>query len=297
MWCLNGSSIDGDGGFYQLVSAKTIEGLIKRKLTRGGLLEDFGFSVRLKVTPHKLRHYINHNAYINGVPDYIINMWSGRQDSKHLMYYVHDEDEDKLARIPMVTEQVKVDNIKVSTEEEFAQARGLATGATSRTSVGFCCKDLRYSPCTYLSEFETQCTFCEHSCHIAHDEKCIRVLKEDYEIQCEHLNTHLSSPRKNNERAKKWFKMHKANVYLLGQLIETLEDKTIPTGSVVRVITDVQQIRIADLKSKTITNKKFRLDAMEQDIQEGLKLLDYSNEKTQRDIEMEDFLDELWGDL
>ncbi|MFL1022127.1 hypothetical protein ACJO1Y_19140 [Vibrio parahaemolyticus] len=297
MWCFNGASIGGDGGFYQLVSASTIESLIKRKLTKGGLFKDFGFSVRLKVTPHKLRHYINHNAYINGVPDYIINMWSGRQDSKHLIYYVHEEVEDKLARIPMVTEQVKVDNIKVSTEEEFAQARGLATGATSRTSVGFCCKDLRYSPCTYLSEFETQCTFCEHSCHIAHDEKCIRVLKEDYEIQCEHLNTHLSSPRKNNERAKKWFKMHKANVYLLGQLIETLEDKTIPAGSVVRVITDVQQIRIADLKSKTITNKKFRLEVMEQDIQEGLKLLDYSSEKTLRDIEMEDFLDELWGDL
>lgn len=297
MWCLNGASIGGVGGFYQLVPARTIESLIKRKLTEGQLLKDFNFSVRLKVTPHKLRHYINHNGYIHGIPDYILNMWSGRQDSKHLIYYVHEGDEDKLARIPMVTEQVKVDNIKVSTEEEFAQARGLATGATSRTSVGFCCKDLRYSPCTYLSEFETQCTFCEHSCHIAHDEKCIRVLKEDYEIQCEHLNTHLSSPRKNNERAKKWFKMHKANVYLLGQLIETLEDKTIPTGSVVRVITDVQQIRIADLKSKTITNKKFRLDAMEQDIQEGLKLLDYSNEKTQRDIEMEDFLDELWGDL
>lgn len=297
MWCLNGASIGGAGGFYQLVSASKIEWLIKRKLTHGGLFGDFGFSSRLKVTPHKLRHYINHNGYINGIPDYILNMWSGRQDSKHLLYYVHEEDEDKLARIPMLTEQVKVDNISVSTGEEYAQARGLVAGATSRTSVGFCSKDLRYSPCAYLSKFETQCTFCEHSCHIAHDEKGIRVLKEDYEIQCEHLNTHLSSQRKNNERAKKWFKMHKANVYLLGQLIETLEDKTIPAGSVVRVITDVQQIRIADLKSKTITNKKFRLDVMEQDIQEGLKLLDYSQEKTKRDIEMENFLDELWGDL
>ncbi|HHC6614278.1 TPA: hypothetical protein ACN311_003524 [Vibrio parahaemolyticus] len=297
MWCLNGTSTSGIGGFYQLVSASRIEGLVQRGLTKGSLFKDFNFSIRLKVTPHKLRHYINHNGYINGVPDYILNIWSGRQDSKHLIYYVHEENEDKLARIPMVTEQIKMDNIKVSTEEKFAQARGLATGATSRTSVGFCAKDLRYSPCTYLSEFETQCTFCEHSCHIAHDENNIRILKEDYEIQCEHLNTHCSSPRKNNERAKKWFKMHKANVYLLEQLIETLEDKTIAAGSVVRVITNVQQIRIADLKSKTITNKKFRLDVMEQDIQEGLKLLDYSQEKTQRDIEMEDFLDELWSDL
>jgi hypothetical protein len=297
MWCLNGASIGGDGGFYQIIPASTIVGLIKRKLTMGGLLEDFDFSVRLKVTPHQLRHYINHNGYINGVPEYILNIWSGRQDSKHLLSYVHEEDEDKLARIPMVTEQVKVDNINVTTEENFARARGLVPGATSRTSVGFCGKDLRYSPCTYLSEFETQCTFCEHSCHVAHDESGIRILKEDYEIQCERLNTHLSSPRKSNENAKKWFKMHKANVFLLEQLIETLEDKSIDAGSVVRMITDVQQIRIADLKTQTITNKKFRLDVMEQDIQDGLKMLDYTQEKTQRDTEMEDFLDDLWGDL
>ncbi len=130
MWCLNGISINGEGGFYQLVSASTIEQLIKRKLTRGELLKDFDFSVRLRVTPHKLRHYINHNGYINGVPDYILNIWSGRQDSKHLYYYVHEEDEDKLARIPMVTEHIKVDSIRVSTEDDFAQARGLAPGAT-----------------------------------------------------------------------------------------------------------------------------------------------------------------------
>lgn len=297
MWCLNGVSIGGDGGFYQLVSARVISNLIKRKFTHAGLLKDFNYSERLKITPHQLRHYINHNGYINGMPDYILNMWSGRQDTKHLLYYIHEENEDKLARIPMLTEQVKVDNISVSTEEEFAQARGLVPGATNRTSVGFCIKDLRYSPCSYLSRFETQCTFCEHSCHIAHDENGIRVLKEDYQIQCERLNTHHSSPRKNNENAKKWYKMHKANVYLLEQLIETLEDKSIDAGSVVRVIIDVQQIRIADLKTKTITNKKFRLDEMEQDIQEGLKLLDYSQEKSQRDIEMESFLDELWGDL
>ncbi len=91
--------------------------------------------------------------------------------------------------------------------------------------------------------------------------------------------------------------MHKANVYLLEQLIETLEDKSINAGSVVRVITDVQQIRIADLKAQTITNKKLRLDVMEQDIQDGLEMLNYTHEKTQRDAEMEDFIDGLWGDL
>ncbi|MCE0558263.1 hypothetical protein [Motilimonas sp. E26] len=297
MWCFNGASIGREGGFYQLVSASTIEGLIKRKLTRGELLKDFGFSARLKVTPHMLRHYMNHHGYINGIPDYILNIWSGRHDSKHLLHYIHEEDEDKLARIPMLTEQVKLDNIKVSSEVEFANARGGISGSTSRTSVGFCSKDLRFSPCQYLSKFETQCTFCEHSCHIAHDEVGIKVLKEDYEIQCERLDNHLLSPKRNNENARNWFKMHKANVYLLEQLIETLEDKSIDAGSIIRVITDNQQIRIADLKKQRISHKQLRLDIMDENIQAGLKLLNYKPEPTDRDIEMKTFIDDLWSHL
>lgn len=296
MWCFNSYSINGCY-YYKLVTASNIESLVDTKLCKGGLLKDNSYSIRLKVTPHQLRHYINHNGYINGLPDYILNMWSGREDSKHLLSYIHENEEDILARIPMVTKQIKAQNITVTSEQEYAKAKSLVSGATSRTSVGFCSKDLRYSPCSYLSKFETQCTFCEHSCHIAHDEHGIRVLKEDYQIQCEQLNTHLSSPKRNNQHQQSWYKMHKANTYLLSQLIETLVDPTIPKGSVVRILTDVQQIRIADLKTREITNKKLQLDIMDDDIQEGLKQLEYTEEKTKRDKETEDFLNDLWGDL
>lgn len=297
MWCLSGSSIDGDGGYYQLIKASTIKGLIAKRLTMGRLFEDFNFSKRLKVPPHNLRHFINHYGYINDVPDYILNMWSGRKDSKHLIHYVHEREEDKLARIPMVSEQIKVDNITIVSEKEYAKQRNLVTGATSRTSVGFCSKDLRYSPCTYLSEFETQCTFCENSCHVAHDESGIRVLMKDYEIQCERLDKYLMHPKKNNNNQKQWFKMHKANTYLLNQLIETLKDKSIRPGSVVRVITDAQQIRIADLTLKSISSKKLKLDIMDKEIQDGLALLEYKEKETSRDKETNVFLNELWGEL
>lgn len=297
MWCLNGISIGGDGGLYQLASARVISSLIKRKLTHAEIMKEFNFSVRLKTTPHQLRHYINHNGYINDIPDYILNTWSGRKNSSHLLHYIHEEDEDKLARIPQISEQIKVNNIKVTSEDNFTKARNLVSGTTSRTSVGFCEKELRFSPCSYLSRFESQCVFCEHSCHIAHDKDAIKVLKDDLRIQEERLITHLSSPRRNNENAKKWFKMHKANVYLLGQLIDILEDKSVDPGSIVRVITDVQQIRIANLDNKTISYKKFRLDIMNQDIKEGLKALDYTEKKTHRDKDLDNFLIDFWGDL
>ncbi|NOI25943.1 hypothetical protein [Vibrio mediterranei] len=296
MWCLNAHSMSGKN-YYKLVDTTYFEGLLDRKLCKGELLKDFGFSSRLRVTPHKLRHFINHYGYVNGIPDYILNIWSGRQDSQHLISYIHENEEDKLARVPLLTESIKSENISVKSERDYAKAKNLVTGATSRTSVGFCSKDLRYSPCTYLSEFETQCTFCEQSCHIAHDEDGIRVLKEDHRIQCERLEHLLSSRKTNNHRLKKWYKMHKANTFLLSQLIDILEDPSVRKGSVVRVITDTLEIRIADLKAREIMNKEILLNVMDDEIQEGLKLLELTPLKTKRDKELEEFLDDLWSDL
>lgn len=298
MWVLTGAAIGGYGGYYTLINAETIAALIDKQMVKGKLLNQHGFSIRLRVTPHQLRHYINHNGYINDIPEYILNKWSGRADSKHLVHYIHEE-EDLLVRIPKVTKQIKINNIQIvdESEREFADQRGLVEGATSRTSVGFCIKDFRYSPCSYLSKFETQCTFCEHSCHVAHDQKGIDVLKEDYAIQQRAINEYSLSPKKNNENRSNWFKTQKANTYLLSQLIDVLEDKSIREGSVVRVITETQDIRIADLKTKTVTFRKLKLDVMDKDIEEGLKLLNFVEEKTNRDKVTDAFLEDLWGEL
>ncbi|HBC3855499.1 TPA: hypothetical protein KD866_000858 [Vibrio parahaemolyticus] len=299
MWVLTGAAIGGMGGYYTLIQSGTIASMIDKFITKGRLWTQHGFSIRLRVTPHQLRHYINHNGYINDIPEYILNKWSGRADSKHLVHYVHEEEEDRLVRIPKVTRQIKLDSIQIVDESEkgFAELRGLVKGATSRTSTGFCIKDVRYSPCNYLSRFETQCTFCEHSCHVAHDKKGIDVLKEDYAIQQRAMNEYIQSPKKNLENRSNWFKIQKANTYLLSQLIDVLEDKSIRAGSVVRVITENQDIRIADLKTKSVTFRKLQLDVMDKDIEEGLKLLNFVEEKTNRDKVTDAFLEDLWGAL
>jgi hypothetical protein len=295
MWCLTGSSVGGYGGHYMPFLPSPMEDALKKDL-QGRLFEKYGFSRRLRMSANQFRHYLNHNGDKNGLPHYVLNAWSGRADSKHLQNYLHETEEDKIARIPIVDSNDGAIDIRIKSQKEFEELRS-QKDITSVTSVGFCTKDLRYQPCTYLSEFETQCTFCEQSCHVAHDDNGIRVLKEDYTFQCKRIDDHLTAPKKNNSIAKQWFKTHKANTYLLGQLIDVLEDPTVPKGAVVRVITETQEIRIADLKAKSITTKKFQLDVMDKDIQEGLKTLEYKEEKSDLDKETENFMDNLWGDL
>lgn len=295
MWCLTGSSVGGNGGHYTPFLPSAMNSSFKIDL-QGRLFEKYGFSKRLHMSANQFRHYLNHNGDINGLPHHVLNAWSGRADSKHLQNYLHETEEDKIARIPIIDSNDGVIDIRIKSQKEYEELRS-QRDITSITSVGFCTKDLRYQPCTYLSEFETQCTFCEQSCHVAHDENGIRILKEDYAVQCKRLDDHLTVPKNNNGIAKQWFKTHKANTYLLGQLIDVLEDPTIPKGAVVRVITDTQEIRIADLKTKSITTRKFQLDVMNKDIQEGLKALDYQEEKSDLDKETDNFMDNLWGNL
>lgn len=64
-----------------------------------------------------------------------------------------------------------------------------------------------------------------------------------------------------------------------------------------RVITETQDIRIADLKTKSVTFRKLQLDVMDKDIEEGLKLLNFVEEKTNRDKVTDAFLEDLWGAL
>ncbi|ACA88269.1 hypothetical protein [Shewanella woodyi] len=294
MWCLSGASVGGHGGMYAPFLPDAMEGLIKKEL-KGRLFRKYGYSERLRMSAHQFRHYLNHNSDINGLSHYIINAWSGRADSRHIQNYLHETEEDKIARIPIVEPINNEIDIRVHSQKEFEKLRKQQS-ITSITSVGFCTKDLRYIPCTYLSEFETQCTFCEQSCHIAHDQIGIKILKEDYALQNERLSKHLNCPNKRNENAKKWYRTHKANTDLLCQLIETLEDPLIPRGAVVRVITETKEIRIADLDKKSISTRKLYLKNMEDDIQHGLE--DCAPiEKKPFEKDTEQFIENFWGDL
>ncbi|MBF4365473.1 hypothetical protein EAY40_25250 [Vibrio anguillarum] len=128
------------------------------------------------------------------------------------------------------------------------------------SEVGFCTQDLTLTPCTYMTEFETQCTLCSSSCHIAHDDDAIELLKKDLTIQKHNLKQIQQAVNfATSDGMQKWYQTHYRNTCMLKNLVKVLSDKSIKEGSIVRFLTRSNVMRVTDLETKTVTEQKLSL--------------------------------------
>ena len=236
-----------------------------------------GFSDEFGITPHQFRHYLDDAADRGGVPHKMINLWSGRKDPDQLLHYLHKTDGEKSAEISgimfkdeLTTEKAVAEvSIRVKSQIEFEE---LTDSAATLHSTGICTQNLVMSPCEYLNDFVSQCPLCKSSCHIAHDKDAIALLSEDLKIQDRRL--HLVSTHKkfvHSQAMRDWFKIHHQNTELLRQLIDVLSDPTIRAGSVVRLLTDKNEMRVTNLETKTVEKKTLALPKTEKALQLALK--------------------------
>lgn len=68
-----------------------------------------------------------------------------------------------------------------------------------------------------------------------------------------------------------WYKTHYRNTCMLKHLIEVLSDNTIEKGSMVRLLTRSNSIRITNLETKTVGEHKLALPDTEQALQAALE--------------------------
>lgn len=136
---------------------------------------------------------------------------------------------------------------------------------------GFCTQNLALSPCTYMSEFETQCALCSSSCHITHDSEAITLLMKDLKVQTHNLEQVQQAINfVTSESMQKWYKTHYRNTCMLKHLIEVLSDDTIEKGRMVRFLTHSNSIRITNLETKTVEERTLALADAEQALQAAL---------------------------
>lgn len=249
-----------------------------------------GFSKEFHIGPHQFRHYLNDCADRNGLPRAIINMWSGRKDPNQIVHYVHSSDDERADVIAdifykddEIGEEKTKQTIRLLSRDEYEEATG---EIASITSSGICTQNLAVTPCQYLNAFNIQCLFCSKSCHIAHDEEAITLLRKDLSAQQSRLNLVLEHPRfTHSEAMQSWFKLHLTNTEKLKQLIELMTDPELEKGALVRVLIDENEFRISNLKTKRVEIKKLSLpnaqEVLEQIIAES------------RQVELDDITQEL----
>jgi hypothetical protein len=277
---------------FMLASPQTLGEIFPLEIG-GRIFINHGFSREFRIAPHQFRHYINHSGVESNIPKLIMNLWSGRKDPTQIVHYVHTSAADQASTVSDIMFNEKVENveqakqhIRVLSQEEY---EGLTGIIASETSSGVCTQQLTVTPCSYLNDFNTQCVLCSKSCHIAHNEDAIALLRKDLTHQNLRLDQVANSNCLNVSRASQdWYKTHGLNTAMLEQLLELMTDKKIEKGSLIRLLTEQNQFRVTNLKTKQIDTIKLSLPDIEKELD---KLLNDHRSEESDDTTINDLLE------
>ncbi|MBW3139631.1 hypothetical protein KUV56_08905 [Ferrimonas balearica] len=232
-----------------------------------------GFCPSFGLRPHQTRHWVNTTALENGVARQIVNLWSGRSDPNQILHYDHEIGADKVCRIsnirfneePKTVEEAKK-RLRVVSLEEYEQLTGQAATVTSS---GVCTQDLSVKPCTFMNDFTVHCLFCPSSCHVAHDEEATTFLERDLKVQQRRLmQVSDSSKFSYSTGMQSWFRKHSILAEMLKQLVDLMTSKGTPEGAFIRLLTDQNEFRVTNLKTKSVEVRKLSLPDIDKQIKE-----------------------------
>jgi hypothetical protein len=251
------------------------------------IFERHGFSADFFIKPHQFRHWQNDYLAKKGLPHLLITMLSGRKSAEQTLTYIHTTDAQNASVISDImynqeTEAEVEDNVgkRMQSKTQYDAATENLT-PTFVTEVGFCVQNLTLSPCTYMTEFETQCTLCSSSCHIAHDKEAIELLKKDLKVQTHNLERAQEAINfSTSDGMQEWYLTHYRNTCMLKNLLEVLSDKTIKPGSIIRYLTSSNIMRITDLDTKTVVERKLTLPNPDEALQAAIEAKTKPNNTT-----------------
>tara|TARA_R110002124_G_scaffold135152_5_gene298034 strand:- start:2303 stop:4615 length:2313 start_codon:yes stop_codon:yes gene_type:complete len=267
---------------FFLVPISSLSGFFSDDLNKNNkirltLFERHGFASTFLLLPHQLRHWQNDYLAKKGLPHYLISMLSGRKSAEQTLIYIHTTDAQNASVIgdisysnePESDIEAKI-SLRIRTMIQFNEAIDNET-PTFVHETGFCTQNLALSPCTYMTEFETQCALCSSSCHVTHDGEAIELLMKDLKVQTHNLERVQEAINfQTSEGMQKWYKTHYRNTCMLKHLIEVLSDDTIVAGRMVRLLTRSNSIRITNLQTQTVEDLKLALPDAEQALQAAI---------------------------
>ncbi|MEJ6080183.1 hypothetical protein MT391_16850 [Vibrio sp. 1-Bac 57] len=252
--------------------------LIKATKTRLSIFERHGFSSSFLLKPHQLRHWQNDYLAKKGLPHHLISMLSGRKSAEQTLTYIHTTDAQNASVICDISFSDELSsNVEEKVSRRLVTMNNYNEAINNETPTfvhesGFCTQNLALSPCTYMTEFETQCTLCSSSCHVTHDSDAIDLLLKDLKVQTHNLKKVQEAINfETSKGMQEWYRTHYRNTCMLKNLIEVLSDDTIEEGSMVRFLTRSNSMRITNLDTKTVEERKLSLPNPEHALQAAIE--------------------------
>lgn len=250
---------------------------------RGSLLMRHGFSSRLFLNFHQLRHYTNTLADRSGIPNEIITAWSGRKSREQTFEYIHTSHAERTSRVKEVqtTTNETTQPIRWISRDDIEKKLNLPASATS---TGVCTQNLITSPCDYLNDFVSSCFLCPSSCHVTGDQNAIDFLDRDHQFQCRRLKTVEKDKRLSvSKTMQDWFITHTRNTDILSQLVQLMKD--MPTGTVITFNKKTAQFNLVDVQTKQIEHVAVKISNSEHALSKALE--QHSKSKKQPEFNKE----------
>lgn len=227
------------------------------------IFQRYNFANDIDLTPYQLRHWSNTMMQNSmDTSDSVIAMVSGRKDIKQNAEYDNRTDDMKMQRVhklfqkEQTTEEMKK-IVRIVGHEEYQNATGKAS---TITSTGICTQQVAVNPCSYLNDFETHCSLCTSSCHFAHDEKAIQLLKDDLRVQQARLRAIKADEYLHtNKITQTWFIRHHRNTFLLEQLITLMKRDDLKIGTAIKFVNKNNSFRLTDLEKRLTEEVKVLL--------------------------------------
>jgi hypothetical protein len=226
---------------------------------------------RLKATSHQMRHLLSTIAERGGMAQEELAKWAGRADAKQNRVYNQMSEFEMVVRAeqfdPSKSLFGPVGEAKKHIPITIQEFNTLEKGAAHVSEYGFCVHDYTISPCDKYRD----CLNCaEQVCVKGEEEKLHRIKAQLEEVE-EQFKASENAIKEGLSGADRWFEYHQHTLTHLRQLVEILEDPTVPDGSLIKLSNDKSFSQI----NRVLRNKhgKNRLKQEQQKLAEQAKTL------------------------
>lgn len=235
-----GNSIAHSGWrcMFEALSRNGINGALGGKREHCSIFERLGISgaERMAVTSHQFRHYLNTLALRGGLSQLDVAKWSGRADVGQNAAYDHVSSHEITATLRATSSQLADQGSVLSKTTPHPPVPRtafdkIATSAAHPTEIGFCVHDYTMLPCQRFRD----CIGCEeHVCVKGDPSRTARLQQalNATRLSVEHAR---SAAADGDFGTGPWIHAHLATIGRLEQLLDLLNDASIPDGSTIRL--------------------------------------------------------------
>jgi hypothetical protein len=211
---------------------------------------------RLQVTSHQIRHLLSTLAERGGMAQDELAKWAGRADAKQNRVYNQMSEYEMVVRAELFDPSKSLFGPVGETRKHIPimiqEFNTLEKGAAHVTEFGFCVHDYTISPCDKYRD----CLNCkEQVCIKGEAEKLERIKAQLAEVE-QQFYAAEEAMKDGYAGADRWYEYHQHTLVHLRQLVEILEDESLPDGSQIKLINDKSFSQTNRMLANMLTKEK-----------------------------------------